>query len=73
LDVTQRIDCDCRRFVTTYLSHLQGSSLTPLPWRMAQTACPETSLNNYKYMCCVTLQKSQDLICTAAETWNHFF
>ena len=37
---------------------------------MGLIGCPETSVNNYQSTPCV-IQKSEDLIYTAAEAWNH--
>ena len=45
---------------TTYLSHLQGQT-----FKLKQIGCPETSATTN--LRCVTLQKSNELIYTAAE------
>jgi hypothetical protein len=65
-DVTQRIAVVCcRRFGTTYPSHLQVSSK---PWRL-KVGCPKTSETNYQHTL-RDIPEEQDLICTAAEASN---
>ena len=51
-----------RRFGTTYRFRLQGSSFL----KTEPILCPETSVNNYHSTHCVTSQKNEDLIYTAA-------
>ena len=66
-DVTlRRMVVIYRGFGTTYVSHIQGWSFT---LKMEQTGFPETSVNtNLRH---VTSQKSEGLIYTSAEAWNH--
>ena len=48
-DVTQRrLVIIYRRFGTTYLSRLQGSSSSARPLKIRPIRCPETSVNNYQ-------------------------
>ena len=53
----------CRRFGTTYRSHLQGLSIS---LNMGLIGCPKTSVTINQR--CVTSPKSEDLIYIAAET-----
>jgi len=67
------------RFGTAYLFHIKGSSsprrflgkacLTPWPMKMRPIGCPETS--ETVSLRCLTWQKSEDVINTAAEACSH--
>jgi hypothetical protein len=48
----------------------QCQAVATLPLKIGPIGCPETSVRNYQYMLC-NIQKSADLICNVAETWNN--
>ena len=59
---------------TGYRSHRQGSSsqrMASQHLKMVMTDRPETSVANYQSTLYLTSQKSEDLIYTTVEGWNH--